>query len=305
MALFTKAMAQKLVAGTAVTGMVAFGAISWTGTADLETIKEKFDWVKQQYSNSLQTIENYKTVLGQKVKDIRGYESIQDELNAQITELKRQLADLEANGTEEDKAEITRLQNRVKELEAELATAATEEQYNSIVAECKKLQEQLAKANQEVATLKNYVVKESNIAGHNVISVADIEAGNSTRNPMLTFVEGKGNWTSVDSNKKADLFDVLNGLQILDTFKESPVILHMDNYNNDFIYVGTNSKEAFDRITATNGYTECGFYTVNGKIVSYEQFQQASADTRLQIQFYYINDADWTGTLGYETIDHN
>ena len=82
------------------------------------------------------------------------------------------------------------------------------------------------------------------------------------------------------------------------------MILHMDNYNGDFIYVGTNSKEAFDRVTATNGYTEYGFYTVNGKIASYDEFLQASPNNRLQIQFNYVGDADWTGTLGYTTPDH-
>ena len=306
MGLFTKEMAQKLVAGTAVTGMIAFGAISWTGTADLDTIKEKFDWVKQQYSNSLQTIENYKTVLGQKVQDIRGFESIQDELNAQIVTLKEQIKQLEQNGTEGDQQTIKDLRQQVADLQAQLDTAVTEEDYNNIVKECKRLQEQLALANQEVATLKNYVVEESNIAGHNVISVADIEAGNSTRNPMLTYELNGGDWSSVPVAKQNTVTSFLTGLNILDTFHESPILLHLNSYNGDnYISVYTNSKEAFDRLSAVNGFVEGqGFYTIDGQIATQDEYFASSSDGKLQISINYASDEDWTGSLGHATPDH-
>lgn len=306
MGLFTKEMAQKLAAGTAVTGMVAFGAISWTGTADLNTIKEKFDWVKQQYSNSLQTIENYKTVLGQKVQDIRGFESIQDQLNAQIASLKAQIAELEKNGTEDDQARIQELEQQVADLQAQLDTAVTEEDYNSIVAECKRLQGELDKANKEVATLKNYVVEQSNIAGHDVISVADIEAGNSTRNPMLTYELNGGDWSSVPSAKQNTITSFLTNLNILDTFHESPILLHLNSYNGDsYISVYTNSKEAVDRLSAVNGFVDGqGFYTIDGNIVTQDEFFASSSDGKLQISINYASDEDWTGSLGHATPDH-
>ena len=306
MGLFTKEMAQKLVAGTAVTGMVAFGAISWTGTADLNTIKEKFNYVKDNYSNALVSLQNYRTVLAQKVKDIKGYESIQDELNAQITELKRQLAELEANGTEEDQAEITRLQGRVKELEAELATAATEEQYNDIVKECKRLQQQLAQANSEVKTLKEYVVTNSDLAPTKVETVDSILAGNSTRNPMLTYELNGGDWNSVPTAKQNTITTFLTNLNILDTFHESPILLHLNSFNGDnYVSVYTNSKEAVDRLSAVDGFvSEQGFYTIDGHIVTQDEFLSSSSDGKLQISINYASDKDWTGSLGHATVDH-
>lgn len=306
MGLFTKEMAQKLVAGTAVTGMVAFGAISWTGTADLEKIKEKFDYVKDNYSNALVSLQNYRTVLAQKVQDIRGYESIQDELNAQITELKRQLADLEASGTDKDQTEINRLQGRVEELEGQLATAATEEQYNDIVKECQRLQQQLAKANSEVATLREYVVTNSDLAPTEVETVDSILAGNSTRNPLLTFELNGGDWSSVPTAKQNKITTFLNNLNILDTFHESPILLHLNSFNGDsYISVYTNSKEAVDRLSAVDGFVEGqGFYTIDGQIATQDEFFASSSNGKLQISINYASDEDWTGSLGHATVDH-
>lgn len=304
---FTAEMAKKLIAGTLVTGGVAFGVTVWSGKADLDIVQEKFDWVKQQYSNSLQTIENYKTVLGQKVKDIKGYESIQDQLNAQIVTLKEQIKQLEQNGTEEDQAEITRLQNRVKELEGELEKAQiSEEDGNKIVGEISRLNEQINTANRDAKALKNHVETESNIAGHDVISVAAIEAGNSTRNPMLTYELNGGDWSSVPSAKQNTITTFLTSLNILDTFHESPILLHLNSFNGDnYISVYTNSKEAFDRLSAVDGFvSEQGFYTIDGQIVTQDEFLSSSSNGKLQISINYASDEAWTGSLGHATPDH-
>ena len=308
MKLITKTMVGTLTTAT-VAGTVLWGTLTFSGSEDLTFIKDKFDWVKLQYENALTNIDSYKNVLADKVAQIKGYESIQDELSTKLQAAQAELETLKSQGTT-DQQTITQMQTRIDELTAQLEAlegkedAATEEEFNAIKAEVERLQSELQLANQKVAELRAYIEQESNISGTAVISEETIAEQAATRNPYLTFVEGRGDWTSVDTNKKEDLFGILNGLKILDTFKESPVILHMDNYNGDFIYVGTNSKEAFDRVTATNGYTEYGFYTVNGKIASYDEFLQASPNNRLQIQFNYVGDADWTGTLGYTTPDH-
>ena len=89
-----KGLLTKAMIATSIAGIVGFGTLTFND-GGIDTIKEKFDYLKQNYENALVTINNYKDVLAQKVKDIRGYEAIQDDLLAQIDDLKAQIAELE------------------------------------------------------------------------------------------------------------------------------------------------------------------------------------------------------------------
>ena len=281
----------KAMIATSIAGIVGFGTLTFND-GGIDTIKEKFDYLKQNYENALVTINNYKDVLAQKVKDIKGYEAIQDDLLAQIDDLKAQIKVLEEQGVhnEENEALIAQYEQQIAELEAKLQECATEEDVNSLLAEIERLQGELTKANNRVAELEQYASSSANITPTEALSVEQIMANYDTRNPLLTF-ETTGDWSSMDSLTKRLIVETLDNLAIPDSWRGSPVLLTLQRFTTGYADVSVSDETAYARITSNPNYlTDYGFYidTETGEFLTQEQAMSRNYTGVLQLNIQYI-----------------
>lgn len=298
-----KNLLTKTLLGTMVAGITGFGILSWTGQTDLEAIKTKFDYVMENYQNALVNIDNYRTALRNKVKDIENYETIQADLMKQIEDLKAQIKVLESSNAdnEENKALIAQYEQQIAELQEQLDSMATDEDVQTLLDEITRLQNELTKANTEVAELRSYVDAQSDITPTTIETVEDIEKANFSRNPLLTFEMGIG-WDSVSSQTQSTIVNALNSLEIPDSFKESPVILHQGGNNGQFYTIFINSEQAYNRLVANENYVDgYGFYILNGQFITQEE---SINQDFINVTFTLATDEQWLG-FGYTELDHN
>lgn len=247
----------KLVKGGIVVGSVttvAFGVAKWSGTNDLNDVKEQFNKLHGWYENALYNVGQYKEALTKANIHIKDFQKKDDllvgEINkykAQIKDLNQQIEDLKNNGTDKDKETIAKLQEQVTTLQAELDKAVSEEDYNKVETEIARLQNELTKANTEVASLKDYINNEmANTTATTEKVDASTLTGKEDLKLYLTYewVNGhEGQDTSVD------LATMLSAYNDIDAFRESPIKLayigkqtyYKDNLTNVVFLNNTNA----------------------------------------------------------------
>ena len=109
MALFTKAQLLKYTGGTLLVGGLVWGTLTWTGTADLQSIKEDFNYVKAQYDTAVGNISIYKTELLRRAHIISDSQAKAEVLGAKVKQLEAQLKAAQ-NGSTADQQTIAQLQ---------------------------------------------------------------------------------------------------------------------------------------------------------------------------------------------------
>lgn len=218
--MISKATVAKVLAGTTLIGGVAFGTLAFTGQADLDAIKGAYDRAVNNI-NILQANETkLKNAIAEKLGLITGYKSKAESLQERVDQLTQQLEEAKNNKTE-DTSKIKELQAKIDELQAQIDDGITDEQYNSLLAEIERLNGELTKANQQVATLKNEIMaKDAQIKDAKAVTDEELNGNIDVSDLYFTWEGGT-----------PDLVDYLNKLQVRDDRNESPVTISSD-YNN-------------------------------------------------------------------------
>lgn len=218
--MISKGTVAKVLAGTTLIGGVAIGTLTFTGQADLEAIKGAYDRAISNI-NILQANETkLKNAIAEKLGIITGYKSKAESLQERVDQLTQQLEEAKNNKTE-DTGKIKELQAKIDELQAQIDDGITDEQYNSLLAEIERLNGELTKANQQVATLKNEILaKDAEIKDAKAVTDEELNGNIDTSDLYFTWEGGT-----------PDLVDYLNKLQVRDDRNESPVTISSD-YNN-------------------------------------------------------------------------
>lgn len=218
--MISKATVAKVLAGTTLIGGVAFGTLAFTGQADLDAIKDAYDRAVNNI-NILQANETkLKNAIAEKLGLITGYKSKAESLQERVDQLTQQLEEAKNNKTE-DTSKIKELQAKIDELQAQIDDGITDEQYNSLLAEIERLNGELTKANQQVATLKNEILaKDAQIKDAKAVTDEELNGNIDTSDLYFTWEGGT-----------PDLVEYLNKLQVRDDRNESPVTISSD-YNN-------------------------------------------------------------------------
>lgn len=218
--MISKATVAKVLAGTTLIGGVAFGTLTFTGQADLDAIKGAYDRAISNI-NILQANETkLKNAIAEKLGIITGYKSKAESLQERVDQLTQQLEEAKNNKTE-DTGKIKELQAKIDELQAQIDDGITDEQYNSLLAEIERLNGELTKANQQVATLKNEILaKDAEIKDAKAVTDEELNGNIDVSDLYFTWEGGT-----------PDLVEYLNNQQIRDDRNESPVTISSD-YNN-------------------------------------------------------------------------
>ena len=218
--MISKATVAKILGGSVLIGGVAFGTLTFTGQADLDAIKGAYDRAVNNI-NILQANETkLKNAIAEKLGLITGYKSKAESLQERVDQLTQQLEEAKNNKTE-DTSKIKELQAKIDELQAQIDDGITDEQYNSLLAEIERLNGELTKANQQVATLKNEILaKDAQIKDAKAVTDEELNGNIDTSDLYFTWEGGT-----------PDLVDYLNKLQVRDDRNESPVTISSD-YNN-------------------------------------------------------------------------
>ena len=204
-----------LIAGGTIGGIV-FGTLTWTGTTDLEAIKTAYNRALSNITTLTNNAEVYKTELARRLGLINDYKTKAESLQAKIDELEAKIAELKEHGTT-DSDTIKQLQQEKAELQAKLDDAVSEEDYNALTAEIERLQSELTKANNEVASLKSYIEgQEATYADATAITAEDLQGDTSTEGLYYT-------WET--SNDDTAVNDYFNKLNVVDERNESPVLV--------------------------------------------------------------------------------
>lgn len=247
----------KLVKGGIVVGSVttvAFGVAKWTGTTDLNDVKEQFNKLHGWYENALYNVGQYKEALAKANIHIKDFKKKDDLLvedinkyKAQIKDLNQQIENLKANGNDKDKETIAQLQEQVKTLQAELDKAVSEDDFNQVQNEIARLQNELTKANTEVASLKDYINNEMTNTTATTEKV-DASTLNGDENLKLYL---SYEWVSGHEGQdtSADLATMLSAYNDIDAYRESPIKLayigkktyYKDNLTNVVFMNNTNA----------------------------------------------------------------
>lgn len=240
--MISKATVAKVLAGTTLIGGVAFGTLAFTGQADLDAIKGAYDRAVNNI-NILQANETkLKNAIAEKLGLITGYKSKAESLQVRVNELQAQLEEAKNNKTE-DTGKIKELQAKIDELQAQIADSMTNEQYNSLLAEIERLNGELTKANQQVATLKNEILaKDAEIKDAKAVTDEELNGNIDTSDLYFTWEGGT-----------PELVEYLNNQQIRDDRNESPVTISSE-YNNWCIANVRAYKKLYDSINGDGAY---------------------------------------------------
>lgn len=240
--MISKATVAKVLAGTTLIGGVAFGTLAFTGQADLDAIKGAYDRAVNNI-NILQANETkLKNAIAEKLGLITGYKSKAESLQERVDQLTQQLEEAKNNKTE-DTGKIKELQAKIDELQAQIDDGITDEQYNSLLAEIERLNGELTKANQQVATLKNEILaKDAQIKDAKAVTDEELNAGIDTSDLYFSWEGGT-----------PELVEYLNNQQIRDDRNESPVTISSD-YNNWAIGNVRAYKKLFDKINGDGAF---------------------------------------------------
>ena len=215
MAMQSSRIVKALIAGGTIGGIV-FGTLTWTGTTDLEAIKTAYNRALSNITTLTNNAEVYKTELARRLGLINDYKTKAESLQAKIDELEAKIAELKEHGTT-DSDTIKQLQQEKEQLQAQLDDAVSEEDYNALTAEIERLQSELTKANNEVASLKSYIdSKEATYKDATAITAEDLQGDTSTEGLYYT-------WET--SNDNTAVNDYFNKLNVVDERNESPVLV--------------------------------------------------------------------------------
>ena len=215
MAMQSSRIVKALIAGGTIGGIV-FRTLTWTGTTDLEAIKTAYNRALSNITTLTNNAEVYKTELARRLGLINDYKTKAESLQAKIDELEAKIAELKEHGTT-DSDTIKQLQQEKAELQAKLDDAVSEEDYNALTAEIERLQGELTKANNEVASLKSYIDgQEATYADATAITAEDLQ--------NETGVEGLY-YTWETNNDNTVVNDYFNKLNVVDERNESPVLM--------------------------------------------------------------------------------
>lgn len=240
--MISKATVAKVLAGTTLIGGVAFGTLAFTGQADLDAIKGAYDRAVNNI-NILQANETkLKNAIAEKLGLITGYKSKAESLQERVDQLTQQLEEAKNNKTE-DTSKIKELQAKIDELQAQIDDGITDEQYNSLLAEIERLNGELTKANQQVATLKNEILaKDAQIKDAKAVTDEELNGNIDTSDLYFTWEGGP-----------AELTEYLNNQKIRDDRNESPVTISSD-YNNWAIGNVRAYKKLYDSINGDGAF---------------------------------------------------
>ena len=215
MAMQSSRIVKALIAGGTIGGIV-FGTLTFTGTTDLQAIKDAYDRALSNITTLTNNAEVYKTELARRLGLINDYKTKAESLQAKIDELEAKIAELKEHGTT-DSDTIKQLQQEKAELQAKLDDAVSEEDYNALTAEIERLQGELTKANNEVASLKSYIEgQEATYADAAAITAEDLQGDTSTEGLYYT-------WETNNDNTAVN--DYFNKLNVVDERNESPVLM--------------------------------------------------------------------------------
>lgn len=240
--MISKATVAKVLAGTTLIGGVAFGTLAFTGQADLDAIKGAYDRAVNNI-NILQANETkLKNAIAEKLGLITGYKSKAESLQERVDQLTQQLEEAKNNKTE-DTSKIKELQAKIDELQAQIDDGITDEQYNSLLAEIERLNGELTKANQQVATLKNEILaKDAQIKDAKAVTDEELNGNIDTSDLYFTWEGGT-----------PELVEYLNNQQIRDDRNESPVTIS-SAYNNWAIGNVRAYKKLYDKINGDGAF---------------------------------------------------
>lgn len=240
--MISKATVAKILAGTTLVGGVAFGTLAFTGQADLDAIKGAYDRAINNI-NILQGNETkLKNALAEKLGLITGYKSKAESLQTRVDELTEQLEEAKNNKTE-DTGKIKELQAKIDELQAQIDDGITDDQYNSLLAEIERLQGELTKANEQVATLKNEILaKDAQIKDAKAVTDEELNGNIDTSDLYFTWEGGT-----------PELVEYLNKQQIRDDRNESPVTISSE-YNNWSVGNVRAYKKLYDSINGDGAF---------------------------------------------------
>lgn len=240
--MISKATVAKVLAGTTLIGGVAFGTLAFTGQADLDAIKGAYDRAVNNI-NILQANETkLKNAIAEKLGLITGYKSKAESLQERVDQLTQQLEEAKNNKTE-DTGKIKELQAKIDELQAQIDDGITDEQYNSLLAEIERLNGELTKANQQVATLKNEILaKDAQIKDAKAVTDEELNGNIDTSDLYFTWEGGT-----------PDLVDYLNNQQIRDDRNESPVTISSE-YNSWMVGNVRAYKKLYDSINGDGAF---------------------------------------------------
>ena len=215
MAMQSARIVKALIAGGTIGGIV-FGTLTFTGTTDLEAIKTAYNRALNNITTLTNNAEVYKTELARRLGLINDYKSKAGSLQAKIDDLESQIAQLKEQGTANDDI-VKQLQEEKAQLQAQLDDAVSEEDYKALTDEIERLQGELTKANNEVASLKSYIEsQEATYADATAITAEDLQGEASTEGLYYR-------WKT--NNDDTAVNDYLNKLNVVDERNESPVLV--------------------------------------------------------------------------------
>ena len=215
MAIQSSKVVKALIAGGTIGGIV-FGTLTFTGTTDLQAIKTAYNRALNNITTLTNNAKVYKTELARRLGLINDYKSKAESLQAKINDLETQIAQLKEQGTANDDI-VKQLQEEKAQLQAQLDDAVSEEDYKALTDEIERLQGELTKANNEVASLKSYIEgQEATYADATAITAEDLQNEASTEGLYYRW-ETANNDTAVN--------DYLNKLNVVDECNESPVLV--------------------------------------------------------------------------------
>lgn len=239
MSLFTKEALAKILAGTTLVGGIAWGTAVWSGSNDLQSIKDSYNNVKTQYDTAMGNISIYKTELLRRAGIISDSQAKADILAAKVKQLEAQLENAQ-NGSTADQATIAELRNQITTLQTQIDNGITEEDFNSVLQEVERLQGELAKANKEVADLKAYIDgQDASVKEVTAVTAEDVQNDVDVQNLYYTW--------QLDNGSADGVTAYLNGLNIVDERNESPIAMSKGLRNTYSIGNARAFKKLYDK----------------------------------------------------------
>lgn len=240
--MISKATVAEILAGTTLIGGVAFGTLTFTGQADLDAIKGAYNRAVNNISILQSNETKLKNAINEKLALITGYKSKAESLQTRVNELTQQLEEAKNNKTE-DTSTIKELEVQIKQLESQINDGITDDQYTSLLGEIKRLQEELTKANTQIASLKNEILaKDEHIKDAKAVTDEELNGNIDTSDLYFSFEGGT-----------PELVEYLNNQHIRDDRFESPCVISSE-YNNWAIGNVRAYKKLYDSINGDGAF---------------------------------------------------
>lgn len=297
-----------LVAGSVV---VTLSTVAWNGQDSLDNIKSMYNDLFSNYSISLGNISTYKKVLQDKQQELKDLDTIRTNLlnenktqATRIGELEAQIKTLQEQGTT-DSTEIERLEAELQALQTEYEN--TQADLNDLIADYNRVVAELEKANAAVAQLEDEIeAKDATITDSVVLTeqqIIDEIGGEVIQKIHLTFSVAEKSYLKASDSTVTKVIEVLNNMEMLDDKRESPVLLHFDQYNKAYMSSETafNKMSASAKVVYSNIDANIGeLYKVEGGSANYLYIKVSESKT---ITINYNPNA-WINELGYAELDN-